>query len=290
MLIEIRHKTIYSYAVPARYSAQRLRITPPSFDGQHVKSWSIEAPGFANAVRFRDAYGNTTHLATLNTEHDGLTVNVSGLVETEDRCGIVRGLAEVAPCHVYLRKTLLTEPCNAIETLAQKTLGKYETTDMLNGMHALMNEIREVIEYKTGETDAHTSAQDALREGKGVCQDHAHVFIAAARCRKIPARYVNGYFLSGANSPSDAHHAWAEAWIDGLGWTGFDPANGLCPTERYVRLTWGLDADSAAPIRGTQRGGTNEQLDVVVEVNALESMQESQQQQGQQVQTQRQWT
>ena len=94
----------------------------------------------------------------------------------------------------------------------------------------------------------HTSAAEALKAGRGVCQDHAHVFISAARLMGVPARYVNGYFVTGGESASEAQHAWAEACIDGLGWLGFDPANQVCPTERYVRLACGLDAASAAPI------------------------------------------
>jgi transglutaminase-like putative cysteine protease len=129
------------------------------------------------------------------------------------------------------------------------------------------------IRYEIGATHAHTSAAEALADGRGVCQDHAHIFISAARVLNIPARYVNGYFISGVEGPSEAHHAWAEAWVDGLGWVGFDASNLTCPTERYVRLACGLDAATAAPIRGLQRGGQHEALDVVVEVEQQGSQQ-----------------
>ena len=85
-------------------------------------------------------------------------------------------------------------------------------------------------------------------------------------CWAIPARYVTGYLVTDQEAPAEAHHAWAEVYLDGLGWVGFDPANHICPTERYVRLACGLDAGSAAPISGTRRGGVDEVLDVVVEV------------------------
>ena len=91
--------------------------------------------------------------------------------------------------------------------------------------------------------------------------------------RGVPARYVNGYFLTEPDEPSEAHHAWAESYIEGLGWLGFDPANGICPTDHYVRLACGLDAGSAAPIRGTRRGGTDEVLDVLVEVQQQSAQQ-----------------
>jgi transglutaminase-like putative cysteine protease len=136
----------------------------------------------------------------------------------------------------------------------------------LERMHKLMGTVNARVAYVIGATNAHTSAAEALKDGKGVCQDHAHIFIAAARVMGFPARYVNGYFLTDTEGPADAHHAWAEVFIGGLGWVGFDPANNICPTESYVRLACGLDAGSAAPIRGNRRGGSEEVLDVTVEV------------------------
>jgi transglutaminase-like putative cysteine protease len=278
MLIEIRHVTTYRYETPARYSIQSLRLTPPSFDGQDVLVWNISAPGFDKHVEYRDGFGNLAHLATMSGLHDGITIEASGIVETEDRCGIVRGLNEVAPRRVFLRESEKTAPDKGIRALAHSVSNGKVPKDVLDCMHALMKAVQEAVEYEIGATHEHTSAAEALAAGKGVCQDHAHIFISAARIIGIPARYVNGYFLSGTIAPSEAHHAWAEAWIDGLGWVGFDPANGMCPTERYVRLACGFDAASASPIRGTQRGGENEALDVKVEVEQQGGQQQQQQQ------------
>jgi transglutaminase-like putative cysteine protease len=128
-----------------------------------------------------------------------------------------------------------------------------------------MGRIRDRVEYRTGVTDTATTAAEALRPGNGVCQDHAHIFIAAARVAAVPARYVTGYLLTDDGSPvAEAHHAWAEAWVDGIGWIGFDVANRICPTDRYVRMVAALDAYGAAPIRGSRRGGGAEQLEVQV--------------------------
>ena len=84
----------------------------------------------------------------------------------------------------------------------------------------------------------------------------------------VPRLDLTGYLLlddDGA-APSVAQHAWMEGWIAELGWVGFDAANNLCPTDRYVRLTVGLDAASAAPIRGIRRGAGAERLEVAVAV------------------------
>lgn len=117
-------------------------------------------------------------------------------------------------------------------------------------------QMREAIPYRAGVTDSSTTAAAALAGKGGVCQDHAHVFIAAARARGVPARYVAGYLLAGeATHQQFETHAWAEAHVIGLGWVGFDVANGVSPTENYVRLCSGLDADDAAPVRGIVIGG-----------------------------------
>jgi transglutaminase-like putative cysteine protease len=266
MLIEVRHVTSYRYGTPARYAIQSLRLTPPAFEGQEVLAWNVSAPGLDKSIAYYDGFGNLVHLATVGTLHDGLTIEASGVVETEDRCGIVRGLKESAPRRIFLRETPRTRPDKAIRDLARSVSGGSEPAETLDCLHGLMRAVRDAVEYEIGATHQNTTAAEALAAGKGVCQDHAHVFISASRLLAIPARYVCGYFLSGTIAPSEAHHAWAEAWVDGLGWVGFDAANGMCPTERYVRLACGLDAASASPVRGTQRGGENEDLDVKVEV------------------------
>jgi len=130
----------------------------------------------------------------------------------------------------------------------------------------LMDAVRDAIDYRVGETHASTNAAEALEHGFGVCQDHTHVFLAAARRIGIPARYVSGYLRIGEEGEHDAGHAWAEAYIDGLGWVGFDVANRICPTEAYVRVASGLDYLDAAPVRGYRRGGGEESLDVRLRV------------------------
>ncbi|MGL4396801.1 MAG: transglutaminase family protein [Hyphomicrobium sp.] len=269
MLISIGHVTRYTYADPARYTIQTLRLTPPSFAGQRVIDWNITAPGMERTTKFRDGFGNMVDLVTYTAEHTDIVLIARGLVETEDRSGLVRGLVEPAPVRVYLRVTDRTIADDAIKDIAASAA----TGSDVDRLHRLMHAVRDAVDYKIGATSEHTNAAEAVRDGKGVCQDHAHVFIAAARTLGFPSRYVNGYMLPDDEGPSEAHHAWAEAYVNGLGWVGFDPANRLCPTDHYVRLACGLDAATAAPIRGTRRGGEKETLDVIVEVQQANSQQ-----------------
>ncbi len=261
-LLTVFHRTHYTYATPARYAVQSLRLTPPSFDGQRVLSWRVSAPGMEHGLVFTDAFGNLVHQITLTQPHEEIVVEAAGAVETDDRNGVVKGLPEPAPRRIYLRHTPLTAPDAAIVALA----GAVRADGTIARLHELMQRVRDAVEYAIGSTRAHTGAAQALAAGKGVCQDHAHIFIAAARSLGIPARYVTGYLQVQREQPASAQHAWAEAWVDDLGWVGFDVTHRVCPTPDYVRLACGLDSCYAAPIRGSRRGGDGETLDVRVDV------------------------
>jgi len=265
MRISVRHITRYAYAESVSYAIQSLRLTPAPFKGQRVVDWHVHIAGAGLPLEFRDGFGNRVHLVTVGP-HQDLTIDASGTVETADSNGVVDGLADPSPPRVYLRETPQTRPEPAIRELARCVTA----SDRLGHLHALATVIRNGVDYVPGITDAHTNAAAALAAGKGVCQDHAHIFIAAARSLGIPARYVTGYLLLEEPTAATAHHAWAEAWVAGLGWVGFDIANRICPTDRYVRLAAGLDAKGAAPITGSRRGGEGERLAVLVEVRLMQ--------------------
>jgi transglutaminase-like putative cysteine protease len=168
------------------------------------------------------------------------------------------------PPEFFLRATPLTAPDDAIVALARDGA---RGDDTIARLHGLMNGVRDRLDYRPGETDSTTNAAEALAQGFGVCQDHAHLFIAAARAAGIPARYISGYLWTGAGGQSyDAGHAWAEAHVAGFGWIGFDAANRLCPNENYIRVAVGLDYSAAAPVRGLRRGPAEESLSVEVQV------------------------
>jgi len=110
------------------------------------------------------------------------------------------------------------------------------------------------------------TAEEAMAGGTGVCQDHAHIFIAAARAGGVPARYVSGYLMMDDRIDQDASHAWAEGYVAGLGWVGFDISNRQSPDERYVRLAVGRDYHDAAPISGLRIGDAQESMIVNLQV------------------------
>lgn len=270
MLVSIRHITHYSYDVASSFAVQRLKLTPFDNDAQKVLSWTIEADGMENAAVYTDGFANRVHLLTHTRPHEKLTITASGSVETVDRDGVVGNLGETANPLVFLRATPRTESSPGIDALADE----HSHHRGLELLHHLLEAIAERVVYDTDATHHGTTAADSFAAGQGVCQDHAHIFIAASRRLGIPARYVTGYLHVEGEAVFAAHHAWAEAWVDSLGWVGFDPANHICPTERYVRLACGFDAASAAPITGTRRGGGNESLHVDVIVRQQHQQQQ----------------
>ena len=127
--------------------------------------------------------------------------------------------------------------------------------DHVTTLHRMSAAVIATVEYAAGHTDAETTAEEALIRARGVCQDHAQIFVGCARMLGIPARYVSGYLMMDDRVEQEASHAWAEAHIDGLGWVGFDVSNGISPDPRYVRVATGRDYREAAPVTGISYGG-----------------------------------
>ena len=261
MRIRVTYDTTYAYASPARSVIQLLRVTPRDHAGQRVARWRVDVDGDGRLRRGEDAFGNVLHTFTLASPTRHLRMRVSGEAETHDVAGVLGASAERFPPAVYLRPPPLTSAAAALCGFAEE-VGRAAGEDPLSRMHALMQGVRERVAFKTGRTDARTTAAEAFALGQGVCQDLAHVFIAGARRLGTPARYVSGHLLRSDTPEQEAAHAWAEAWTPGLGWVGFDCANGVCPSERHLRVAAGPDYLAAAPVRGTRHGGGAETMEV----------------------------
>jgi len=270
MRLKIRHATTYRYDELGSFAVQRLRLTPSSSRGQTVRSWTVTAEGIGAAASYVDGFGNRTHLVTHCKPYDTLTIAAEGEVETRDTGGVVGQTGEAANPLVFLRETPRTALSDEIAGVAEGLApGR-----LIDRLHGLMETIAARVAYLTDATHAETTAAEALAAGQGVCQDHAHIFIAAARRMNVPARYVTGYLHVPGEAASPANHAWAEVHVPDLGWVGFDPSNRICPTEAYVRLACGFDSVGAAPIKGTRRGGGRERLSVEVRVEAEQQQQQ----------------
>ena len=275
MRIRVSHATTYTYDTPPAGVTQLLRKTPRNHDSQYVLNWRLDLSQDCLLHQHEDAFGNITHSFTADGGFTELTVAVEGEVDTQDSGGVVTGTLERFPPGMFLRETSLTEPDAAITEFAE-TARAAANGDTLAQMHGLLRALHEEVTFDIDPTHTATTAAEAFKLRRGVCQDLAHVFIAAARQLGVPARYVGGHFYrSDGIVDQDAGHAWAEAYVENVGWVGFDPTHGMCVTEAYVRVAVGLDYLGAAPVRGTRFGGGSETLKVAVHVDQAQRQSQS---------------
>lgn len=264
MRLSIRHVTRYAYAFPVKHGLQRLRLKPKSSHGQKVLEWSMDFEGARAEAEYDDHNANGTTLVSVNPGVSDITITCEGVVDTVDNAGVLGPHVGFKPLWRFQGESRLARPGPKMRALAS-ALGAHAGSD-IERLHALSARILEEMRYETGRTDAATTGEEALTQGHGVCQDHAHVFIGAARLLGFPARYVSGYLLLDDMVDQHAGHAWAEAHVQGLGWVGFDVSNGISPDERYVRVATGRDYRDAAPITGLCVGAGETALEVSLAV------------------------
>lgn len=266
MKLSIKHVTTYTYDTPVHYALQQLRLTPRTGHGQNVIEWNSEVIGGLKQLSFDDQFVNRTELVKVDPGATKIEIVTQGLVELEDRAGVIGKHAGYAPLWVFQQSTAMTAAGNHIRQLAARIRSEAADMDVIAGLHHLSAEILKMVRYQTGETSSDTTAEMALTAGAGVCQDHSHIMIAAARQLGHPARYVSGYLMMNDRVDQDATHAWCEIWTESLGWVGFDVSNGISPDARYVRVAVGRDYRDAAPIWGIRQGQGQENLHVALQV------------------------
>lgn len=268
MRIEIDHTLTLSLPAGTAHAVFHLLLTPPSGPTQSVDEWAIEMNGFDTAGTFTDAYGNGVHLVNQSRPEEEVVIAVRGVVTTRDTNGVIgKPAGEPVPA-LYKRVTPLTK--------APVTLyGKYRTgkDNRISVLHGLMERVGEMLGLPPEDAESsgqmQATGEQSQSQGQGTdtapllppSEAYAHLFIGAARALDIPARFVCGY-VAGQDGTAGGLHAWAEAYDDRLGWIGFDAMQQLCPTEHYVRLAIGLDAESALPLRTVPVGNISQSADV----------------------------
>jgi transglutaminase-like putative cysteine protease len=266
MQLTIRHQTLYQYTSPLMYTIQQLRLTPRAEAHQRILSWQVAAPGRCN--EFIDAFGNDCHMLTVTEPRDEVRIVAHGTVDISplDR-GRLAETKALSPL-VFTEPTRLTQATPAVADFAARHLRDGAAShDFL----ALAEAIRATVAYQSGATVVTSTASEALSLGRGVCQDHAHLFLACCHERRIPARYVSGYIDPGGSAHAESH-AWIDAWTqdeDFSGWVSIDVTHAQFTDVGHCRLAVGRDYDSAAPVRGVRHGGGDESLGVDVDVRPV---------------------
>ena len=294
MLLQITHETHYRYTPAVENADHVLHLSPPSNAVQTVLQHHIDIspkpPYWRAGV---DVYGNQRHFFALQGSHEQLSVTAHSVVRTHPaapRPTYAAPWEQVRDLFAYRAGTsyhsawefLFASPYvprdAAFADFARPSFAA--GTTLLDGSADLMRRIHQTMAYDGDSTDANTPALTALRQGKGVCQDFAHIMVACCRAIGLPARYVSGYLLTHpAPGQSrlvgcDASHAWASVYCPGAGdsagqWFDFDPTNNRAPGEDYVTLATGRDFLDVSPLRGVIRGGAQHALRVAVTVMPL---------------------
>ena len=172
--------------------------------------------------------------------------------------------------HLYLGFTKYT---SILDSYHDRLLNRTLKQPVINYLKQLNQYLHELLEFDPVPTNVHTTASEVFYLGKGVCQDYTHLFLAIARQNRIPSRYVSGYLNQGNNLTGSAvMHAWAECFIPGFGWLGFDPTNNLLAGLDHIKAAHGVDYSDCSPIKGIlkTRGSnkTSYKVDVISKMMA----------------------
>jgi transglutaminase-like putative cysteine protease len=302
MLLHVLHETRYDYS-PAVENAQHVAyLRPLETDGQRVIRHSLQiSPDPAHQRTVADLYGNSRSYFSFQSSHAQLAVKASSLVQTapamdhqdiesapwQQVCEHLRYQAG-APWEPAV-EFVFDSPCLPHDDAFAEFAKPSFTGSRPIALAAwdLMQRIHRHMRYESQSTDVTTPALQALRQGKGVCQDFAHILVACCRSMGLAARYVSGYLLT-VPPPgqsrligSDASHAWASVYCPHAGpdgqidvrrpgiWLDLDPTNDRCPGEDYVTLARGRDFLDVSPLRGVIQGSASHKLSVAVTVTQV---------------------
>lgn len=267
MILNVRHKTSYSYSELIKRSVQVIRLLPQSNAHQKVINWSVTTP--VEPFKIRDWFGNNCMCLTFdhsNLDTFEIEIVASGVVETSNvtsnqDCGLL-------PLEYYLNHTRLTDLTDNIKIFSAGYghISRYSSADVIDkSLTELSAHVLSEVPYIRGITNSETSAGESFNLKSGVCQDHSHIMLSIVRSIGFPARYVSGYLYT-TDTSHVASHAWIEVWY-GNAWNSFDISNQCKAGENHIILAYGLDYSDASPIRGSRVGGGFELLDTYTTID-----------------------
>jgi transglutaminase-like putative cysteine protease len=275
--LKITHRTHVSYGGLARASYNEARMSPPSLARQTALEARVATDSRAPIWSYRDYWGTVVSAFDIQAPHSELTVTASATVETSPP----REPAPPLPWKELVSRTtegrlleylMPTERTQVSPELSALARQQAAGADPLEAAAEIAGWVRDRVDYVSGATGVQTGAQEAWDEGKGVCQDIAHLTVALLREVGIPARYVSGYLYPKASAePGDEivgqSHAWAEYWTGQ--WTAYDPTNRVVVGEQHVVVAVGRDYADVPPLKGIYHGAPRSVLDVSVELTRL---------------------
>lgn len=280
--LEVNHVTRYRYERPVVASYNEARMTPMTTPYQVVIDARVTVKPAVGTFTYWDYWGALVHAFDVHEPHQSLVVTSSALVET----GVDHAVGKAQPpvdglptswqdlgtdavadrYYEFLAPSPLVKPADLLEvaeSLRRRCSAPGEAVpEVMAWAHAQL-------EYAPGTTHVGTSALEAWREGKGVCQDYSHLSLAVLRAMGVPARYVSGYFYSRDAGPVGTRvlgesHAWVEAWTGT--WRAWDPTNLAEVAQRHIVVARGRDYADVAPLKGIYSGPPGSTSEATVEI------------------------
>jgi len=281
VIYSVRHITSFSYEPGVRESVMEVRMQPRSEGRQRCLTFSLDVVPNANVMVYRDFLGNSVHHFDIPGRHSHVNLTAQALVEIQEApaphpsdAGSWQDLDTLIATGEYwetLAASRYAHPTERLERFASE-LRLQRRENPLEFLLLLNEAMYQAFEYVPNSTAVDSPIDDALRTRQGVCQDFAHIMITLLRQLRIPSRYVSGYLAHGAErkdrSPDGATHAWVEAFLPGLAWVAFDPANNLVGGGRHIRVAIGRDYADVPPTRGVYKGEAESGLSVSVTVSS----------------------
>ena len=275
--MRVVHTTGYAYRGPVISSYNEARLTPRSDSRQNVIINRVETAPATRSYRYVDYWGTAVTAFDLHAPHTELLVTSSSVVETErpePHTGVVNwaDLQSYAVLDRY-HEVLIPTPYTPVDKRTDRVARQIaKGCDPQQAVLAAVDWVRSELQYVPGTTGVHSSGVDALEEGKGVCQDFAHLSLILLRSMGIPARYVSGYLHPQTDavigeSVEGESHAWIQAWTGG--WWNYDPTNDTEINEQYISVGFGRCYSDVTPLKGIYLGRGSSDLDVVVEMTRL---------------------
>lgn len=287
MIFEINHKTLYRYSQPVVQSQHVVHMTPRDVPWQSVRHHSLLVePAPSLRQRTQDAFGNTQVVLTIEAPHREFVVHARSGIETRrppdfdaaastawDR--LDRALyrpGEDLPIGVIQFRCTSRHTASSLEIAAFAKQSFPPDRPILEGAIDLTHRIFREFKFDPTATDVSTPISQVFRSRRGVCQDFAHLTLAALRALRVPARYVSGYILTRPPpgqvklQGADASHAWISVWAPETGWVDLDPTNGMIVSDEHITVAFGRDYDDVSPISGVLLGGGRHTVSVGIDV------------------------
>jgi transglutaminase-like putative cysteine protease len=276
MLLRIQHETKLNYSEPVTETVFEVRMAPPSDEDQTNLGYRLRIVPSAPVTIYRDGFGNRVDLFNILTAYSELIIRATSIVRTHRGATAETRLAGVdwAPDPIefltletieYLQPSPLVKQSGQLDEFIS-SLAPTEGP-LISVIERLNESVRSRMTYEKKVTTARTPVGEALRLGRGVCQDFAHLFIGAARGVGLPARYVSGY----VHQPGEvATHAWAQVWTGRSGWIDVDPTRGTFVGDDYIKIAIGRDYSDVPPNRGVYKGRADETIAVSVKVEPIQ--------------------